>query len=69
MSAEPLPASELAMYREIAGNGCLTLEFPMPVFRALLRHIDAQDQEIARLRRLVENRPAVVVPLRKGTGA
>lgn len=61
---EAIP-SELACLREIARNSAVTLDFPMPTVRTLLRHIAWQDQELARLRRLVEDRPAVVIPLRR----
>ena len=65
---EAIPA-ELAALRRIAENSAVTLDYPMPTVRVLLRHIAWQDQEIARLRRLVESRPRVVVPLRRGSAA
>ena len=65
---EAIPA-ELAALRRIAENSAVTLDYPMPTVRVLLRHIAWQEQEIARLRRLVESRPRVVVPLRTGSAA
>ena len=65
---EAIPA-ELAALRRIAENNPATGVFPMPSVCVLLRHIAWQEQEIARLRRLVESRPRVVVPLRRGSAA
>jgi hypothetical protein len=65
---EAIPA-ELSALRRIAENSPATGVCPMPSVCVLLRHIAWQEQEIARLRRLVESRPRVVVPLRSGSAA
>lgn len=68
-SLSPCPAipAELEALRHIAARPDAPA-FPAPSVRVLLRHIAWQDDELARLRRLVENRPGVVVRLRIGAG-